>query len=74
MPEALKEDCAVAARLTLEHPSLTRSLGFASHPLEWFAFVTWPALIGMINPAPVSTGVSVADSAAPQCSRAARKP
>lgn len=46
-PAALEEDCVVAARLTLEHVSLARSLGFASHPLEWFAFFTSPALIGI---------------------------
>ena len=49
-PVALEEDCVVAARLTLEHTSLVRSLGFASHPLEWFALVTWPALIGIDQP------------------------
>jgi hypothetical protein len=33
--------CIVAARLTLEHTSsLLRSLGFASHPLRWFALFT----------------------------------
>lgn len=46
-PAALEEDCVVAARLTLEHVSLARSLGFASHPLEWFALFTSPALIGI---------------------------
>lgn len=49
-PVALEEDCVVAARLTLEHTSLVRSLGFASHPLRWFAFVTWSALIGIDQP------------------------
>jgi hypothetical protein len=49
-PVALDEDCVVAARLTLEHTSLVRSLGFASHPLRWFAFVTWSALIGIDQP------------------------
>ena len=49
-PAALEEDCVVAARLTLEHMSLVRSLGFASHPLRWFAFVTWSALIGIDQP------------------------
>jgi hypothetical protein len=49
-PMALEEDCVVAARLTLEHMSLVRSLGFASHPLRWFAFVTWSALIGIDQP------------------------
>ena len=49
-PVALEADCVVAARLTLEHTSLVRSLGFASHPLEWFALVTWPALIGIDQP------------------------
>ena len=49
-PVALEEDCVVAARLTLEHTSLVRSLGFASHPLRWFAFVTWLALIGIDQP------------------------
>jgi hypothetical protein len=49
-PVALEEDCVVAARLTLEHTSLIRSLGFASHPLEWFALVTWPALIWIDQP------------------------
>lgn len=47
---ALEENCVVAARLTLEHTSLVRSLGFASHPLRWFAFVTWSALIGIDQP------------------------
>ena len=50
-PVALKGDCVVAARLTLEHLlSLLRSLGFASHPLRWFAFLTWSALIGIDQP------------------------
>ncbi|SPP65387.1 hypothetical protein NITLEN_30301 [Nitrospira lenta] len=49
-PVALEMDCVVAARLTLEHTSLVRSLGFASHPLRWFAFVTWSALIGIDQP------------------------
>jgi len=49
-PVALEADCVVAARLTLEHTSLVRSLGFASHPLEWFALVMWPALIGIDQP------------------------
>ena len=49
-PVTFEEDCVVAARLTLEHTSLVRSLGFASHPLRWFAFVTWSALIGIDQP------------------------
>lgn len=50
-PAALEEDCVVAARLTLEHVSLARSLGFASHPLEWFAFFTCRHRSGLTNPA-----------------------
>jgi hypothetical protein len=43
-------DC-VAARLTLEHvPSLLRSLGFASHPLGWFAFFTLSNTVSAVLP------------------------
>ncbi|BFU91914.1 MAG: hypothetical protein NTAFB01_31010 [Nitrospira sp.] len=45
-------DC-VAARLTLEHVlSLLRSLGFASHPLGWFAFFTLSKTISAVRRKP----------------------
>ena len=55
----------MAARLTLEHTSsLLRSLGFASHPLGWFAFFTLASIFSTDREALVSRLVEVYHQAA----------